>query len=237
MRKGAVRISILCFLLLCQDVNSARGLPFVILSPRPCGDWVRHGSSSGTFEAPQIANRSFLKCRTALSSNAGQLIVPMPYSRRIFYWSLFIALTSFIAWLHRRYVCAFLGLGCCIFSLNHWRDPRNGPRRRLDIIMASSVLAYHFGTAVGVWGQPGPSCESRTLLFPPLRPTFLIGPGLPALGPLGYSLSLLLALLCYLRARYLARRRAFAKSTCWHMAFHGLAQLGIVMLYGGLPTS
>eukprot|EP00913_Durusdinium_trenchii_P034980 g32721.t1 len=65
------------------------------------------------------------------------LVVPLPYSRRVFASSWLVAITTGLAALHGQMMCCFLCFLVLFGTVNYWRDPRSGWRRRADFFFAN----------------------------------------------------------------------------------------------------
>lgn len=168
--------------------------------------------------------------------DAGQLVVPPPYSKWLFRTSWLHVLTAVGAAAHGQWACAGAGTAVLLAGLNYWREPRHGPRRVADMAVLALAVSYHLCLVARVWGVPRP-CAGWTLTVAPLRPLLPAGPSLPALGPAGYYAMFLMFVAIYLRARRLARQGDFRRSSFWHMVLHCTGNLGNVLLYPGLPIS
>mmetsp|Transcript_34615 Transcript_34615/g.69950 ORF Transcript_34615/g.69950 Transcript_34615/m.69950 type:complete len:232 (-) Transcript_34615:109-804(-) len=168
---------------------------------------------------------------------AGRLVVPPPYSARLLRTSWLHVLTAVGAAAHGQWLCAALGAAVLLAGLNYWRHPCAGPRRTTDMAVLALAVSYHLGLVARLWGLPCTGHAGWALTTAPLRPVIPAGPRVPALGPAGYYALFLTFVGIYLRARWLARRGDFGRSSCWHMALHCTGNLGNVLLYPGLPNA
>lgn len=161
-------------------------------------------------------------------------VVPLPFSRRVFASSWLVAITTIIAALHGQVLCAFLCSLVLFGTVNYWRDPRNGWRRRADFFFANFGIGYHLVLSVVIWTKL-PLYHKLDLTSQSLRPLFLTGPhGVPALSPLSFWIMWGVALTLYRRARACAQKGDFDTGTRWHVVFHIVGNLANILLYPAL---
>ncbi|CAJ1428262.1 unnamed protein product [Effrenium voratum] len=165
---------------------------------------------------------------------SAEVVVPLPYSRRVFASSWLVAITAGLAALHGQFLCSALCLLVLLGTVNYWRDPRSGWRRRCDFLFANSGIGYHLLLALVLWTKT-PLRQKLALLSPSVRPWLPCGPAWPALNPLGFWLLWGCALVLYLRARACAQEGQFDAGTRWHVGFHCVGNLANILLYPALP--
>ncbi|CAK9115949.1 unnamed protein product [Durusdinium trenchii] len=102
------------------------------------------------------------------------LVVPLPYSRRVFASSWLVAITTGLAALHGQMMCCFLCFLVLFGTVNYWRDPRSGWRRRADFFFANFGIGYHLFLALVLWAKT-PIGHKFDFTSPSQRPLFLAG--------------------------------------------------------------
>ncbi|CAK8988084.1 unnamed protein product [Durusdinium trenchii] len=160
------------------------------------------------------------------------LVVPLPYSRRVFASSWLVAITTGLAALHGQMMCCFLCFLVLFGTVNYWRDPRSGWRRRADFFFANFGIGYHLFLALVLWAKT-PIGHKFDFTSPSQRPLFLAGPCF-ALSPFGFGIFWAAALYLYLRARRCAKQGHFDAGTKWHVIFHCVGNLANCLFYPGL---
>eukprot|EP00439_Symbiodinium_sp_Y106_P051021 s183_g6.t1 len=175
------------------------------------------------------------KLRLSAQDAEGTVVVPLPYSRRVFWSSWLVAITTGVAALHRCWICSCLCFLVLFGTVNYWRDPRNGWRRKCDFFLANFGIGYHLLLAAWLWCL-APLPQKAEIWAAPPRPLFPGGPSV-AVSPLGFGLLWSLALVLYRRARACAKRAAYDQGTRWHVAFHVVGNLANILLYPALPAA
>ena len=137
-----------------------------------------------------------------------RLIIPQPYSRRLYYSGM-LSLLSVAVSLHlRMYEFTMLAAIVLLSSLNYWRYPIRGWRRNVDMVCVYGVCLYQVGVSFSL---ANPWCF------------------------LGYWLTLIIAGSSYGVARRYGRvLRNPDLASRWHMGIHLFGNVSNLILYYGL---
>ena len=137
-----------------------------------------------------------------------RLMVPQPYSRRLYYSGMLTILSVAVSMHLRMYEFTALATVVLVNSINYWRHPIKGWRRNLDMACAYGVCLYQMSVSFSLTEQ-----------------WYFIG----------YWSTLIIAVSSYSIARRYGRvHRNPDLSSRWHMGIHIFGNISNVILYYGL---
>jgi hypothetical protein len=141
-------------------------------------------------------------------SNIYKSIIPREYSLRIYKASYLCLISSVYSLYNKKYSVFFVASSVFLTSINYWKNPISGIRKKIDVTTVIVGLSYNIYQI------------SKTNIY----------------YILFFYLNILMGGICYYIATTYGKKMEFNKSTKWHVGIHVTANISNLILVRGLTS-